>query len=84
MKSCPEYDTKIRLVASLFVCLFVFYSISTFIVFFNANPFLYKLTVIFQTIQFITSTKFNNQKTFLFQAIQFSQTAQFQTIQFSV
>ena len=40
------------------------------------NPFLYKQTVLFQTIQFSMSTEFVK-KTFLFQAIQFSQTVQF-------
>ena len=46
-----------------------------------SNPFSYKYSVLFQTIQITRSTLFNCQ-TFLFQAIQFSQTVLFQTIQF--
>ena len=47
------------------------------------NPFLYKLAVLFQTIQFSMSIQFLS-KTFLFRAIQFSQTDLFETIQFSI
>ena len=46
------------------------------------NPFLYKGTVLFQTIQFSISTELK--KTFLFQAIQFSQTVLIQTVHFSI
>ena len=48
------------------------------------NPFLYKKSILFQTIQFSMTTQFNCQKTFLFQAIMFSQTDLIQTIQFSI
>ena len=48
------------------------------------NPFLYKWTFLFQTIQFSSSTQFLLSKTFLFQDIQFSQTVLIQTIQFSI
>ena len=40
--------------------------------------------VLFQTIQFSMSTKFNCEKTFLFQAIQFVQTVLIQLNQFSI
>ena len=59
-----------------------FYSISTFEGYLKPNPFLYKYSVLFQTIQFSISTQFN--KTFLFQTIQFSQTVLIQKIYFSV
>ena len=63
------------------MCLFGFYGISTFVGYLMPNPFLYKKSVLFQTIQFSMSTQ---SKTFLFQAIQFSQTVLIQPIQFSV
>ena len=49
-----------------------------------SNPFVYKWTVLFQTIQFSKSAPFSMTKTFLFQAIQFSQTVLIKTIQFSI
>ena len=61
-----------------------FYAISTFVGYLMLNPFLYTYSVLFQTIEFSMSKKFNCQKTFLFQAIQFSQTVLIQTIQFSI
>ena len=42
--------------------LFGFYGISTFVGYLMPNPFLYKLSVPFQTIQFSISTQFNYQK----------------------
>ena len=48
------------------------------------NPFLYKLTVLFQAIQFSMSKQFNCKKSFLFQAIQFSYTVLIQTIQLNI
>ena len=57
-----------------FVNLFVWvYDTSTVVGYLKPNPFLYKQTVLFQTIQFTISTQFNC-KIYLFQAIQFSQT----------
>ena len=44
----------------MYMCLFGFYGISTFVGYLMSNPFLYKLTVLFQTIQF------NSQKHFYF------------------
>ena len=46
----------------LFVFLFGFYGVSTFVGYLMPNPFLYKLTVLFQTIQFRISTQFNYQE----------------------
>ena len=46
-----------------------FYDISTFVGYLMPNSFLCKLSVLFQTIQFSTSTQFNCQKN-LFQTIQ--------------
>ena len=66
----------------LFVCLLVFYGVSTFVGYSMPNSFLYKLSVLFQTIQFSISTQFV--KTFLLQAIQFSSTVLIQTIQLSI
>ena len=68
----------------MFVCLFCFYSISTFVGYLTPNPFLYKQTVLFQTIQFSISTQFDLSKTLLFQVIQFIQTVLIQTIHFSI
>ena len=57
-------------------CLFGFYSILIFVGYLMQNPFLYKWTVLFQTIQFSTNIVFVyaqlNVKTVLFQTIQFS------------
>ena len=51
----------------LFVCLFVWvHGISTSVGYLIPNPFLYKWTVLFQTIQFSKSTQFNYQKHFYF------------------
>ena len=43
-----------------------FYGISTFVGYLTPNPFLCKLSVLFQTIQFSISTQFNCQKHFHF------------------
>ena len=48
------------------------------------NPFLYKQSVLFQTIQFSMTTLFSMTKIFLFQTIQFSQTVLIKTFQFSL
>ena len=75
-----------------------FYGISTFVGYLTPNPFLCKLSVLFQTIQFSMSTQFNCLKHFYFKlfkqsyiTIQFSvstvsmsKTAQFQIIQLSI
>ena len=45
---------------------FGFYGISTIVDYLMPNPFLYKLTVLFQTIQFSIITQFNCQKHFYF------------------
>ena len=51
----------------LFVCLFVwFYGISPFVGYLMWNPFLYKWTILFQTVHFSMSTQFNCQKHFYF------------------
>ena len=68
-------------ISCMYVCLLGFHGMSTFIGYFMPNLFLYKQSVLFQTIKL--STQFNCQKTFLFQAIQFSQTILIQPIQFS-
>ena len=60
----------------------MFYGISSIIHHLMPILFLYKGTVLFQTIQF--SSQINCQKKFLFQTIQFSQTVLIQTIQFSI
>ena len=49
-----------------FVCLFGFYDISTFVGYLIPNIFLYKWTVLFQSINFSISTQFNRQKHFYF------------------
>ena len=64
--------------------LFRFCDISTLVGYLKPNPFLCKLSVLFQTIQFSMSKQFNFQKTSIFQAIKFSQTVLIQTIQFSI
>ena len=66
----------------LFVCLFGFYGISTFVGYLMTNTF-YTKTVLFLTIQLNVSTQFNCQN-ISFQAIPFSQTVLFKTIQFSI
>ena len=43
-----------------------FYGISTFVGYLTPNPFLYKLSILFQTVQFSISTQFNCQKHFYF------------------
>ena len=43
-----------------------FYGISTVLGYLMSNPFLYKSSVLFQTIQFSMSTQFNCQKHFFF------------------
>ena len=48
-----------------------------------SNPFLYKLIVLFRTVQFSMSTQFQCQS-FLLQAIQFTQMVLIHTIQFSI
>ena len=48
----------------MFVYLFGFYGISTFVGYLMPNPFLYKWTVLFQTNQFSMSIQFNCQKHF--------------------
>ena len=44
--------------------LFGFYGISTLVGYLMPYPFLYKLSVLFQTIQFSMSSQFNYQKPF--------------------
>ena len=75
-----------------------FYAISTFVGYLTPNPFLYRYSFLFKTIQFSISTQFNCQKHFYFKlfkqsyiTIQFSvstvlisKTVQFQIIQFSI
>ena len=46
-----------------------FYSISTFVGYFMPNLFLYKLSVLFQTIWFSMSTQFNRQKHLYFKLL---------------
>ena len=55
----------------LFVYLFGFYGISTFVSYSTPNPFLYKWTILFWTIQFSISTQFNRQKHFYFKLFSF-------------
>ena len=43
-----------------------FYGISTFVGYLTSNPFLYKSSILFQTIQFSMITQFNFQKHFYF------------------
>ena len=68
----------------LFVCLFVFHGISTFVDYLMPNPILYKRTVLIQTIQVSISIVFVhtqlNVKTVLFQIIQFSISTYFSSI----
>ena len=51
------------------VCLFGFYGKSTFVSFLMPNQFLYKCTVLFQTIQLSIYTQFNCQKHFYFKQL---------------
>ena len=60
------------------------YGISTFVGNLMSNPFLYKLSVLFQTVQFSMGTQFNCQKHFYFKLFKFSQTILIQTIQFCI
>ena len=60
-----------------------FYGISTFVDYLTPNRFLYKKTVIFQTILFSMSTSLIVQ-TFLFHVIQVGQTVLIQRIQFNI
>ena len=53
----------------LFVCLFGFYGISTFVGYLMPNPFLYKWTVLFQTIWFNISTQFDCETYFYFKQL---------------
>ena len=53
-----------NLFVCLFLCLFVFYDI--FVGYLMPNPFLYKQTVPFHTIQFNLSTQLNCQKNLYF------------------
>ena len=48
-----------------------FYGISTFVGYLTPNPFLFKLSVLFQTIQFSMSTQSNCQKHFYFKLFNF-------------
>ena len=61
------------------VCLFEIYSISTIEGYLMPNPFLYKKTVAFQTIQFSVSI-YSITKTVPFQTIQFSTSTVFSSI----
>ena len=63
-------------------CLFGFFGISTFVGYLMPNPFSYKYTVLFQTIQFSISTQFNYQKHSYFKL--FSLVKQFYFKQFSL
>ena len=55
-----------KLYSSLVSWLVGFYGTSTFLGYLTPNPFLYKLSVLFQTIQFRMSTQFDCQKHFYF------------------
>ena len=52
-----------------------FYSISTIVGYLKPNPFLNKLSVLFQTIQFSMSTQFNYQKHFYFKQLSITGTS---------
>ena len=52
-----------------FFFFFLFYVISTFVCYLMPNPFLYKQTVLFQTVQFSISTQFSYQKQFYFELL---------------
>ena len=71
-----------------FVCLFGFYDISTFVGYLTSNPFLYKLTVLFQTIKFsqkvlIQTIQFSMSIVFVYTQLNIK-TVPFQTIPFSI
>ena len=59
--SCSPKLKPTSIIVSLISWLVRFYGISTFIVYLTPNPFLCKLSVLFQTIQFSMSTQFNCQ-----------------------
>ena len=59
----PYTDTQ---VVGLLVGWLDFYGISTFVGYLTSNPFLFKLSVLFQIIQFSMSTQFNCQRYFYF------------------
>ena len=72
-----------------------FYCRSNFVGYLRPNPFLFKLSVLFQMIQFSMITQFNCQKHFFFKlfslfkqlyisTLSMSKTVQFQTIQFCI
>ena len=56
---CNLPDSKILYSVCLFVCLFRFYGISTFVGYLMPNSFLYKWIVLFQAIQFHISIHLN-------------------------
>ena len=60
------WSIHISLVGSLVRSLVGFYGISTFVGHLTQNPFLYKYSVLFQTIQISMSTQFDRQKHFCF------------------
>ena len=66
---------------NLICSLFGFYGISTFVGYSMPNPFLYKKSVLFEIIQFTTSTQFNNQIRFYFKLFSL---ILIQTIQLSI
>ena len=76
-----KYGCKFPNEVFLFLSLFGFYGISTFVGYLMPNPFIYKWTVLFQTIQFSVNTV-SMSKTALYQTIQFSISRQF-TCQYS-
>ncbi len=57
-----------------------FYGISTFVGYLMPNPFVFKQSVLFKTIQFIINTYFNSKKHFYFKIFKLS----YVTIQLSV
>ena len=61
-----EYIMNRYVLYMLVVWLFGFHGLSSFVGYLMLNPFLYKKTVLFQTIQFNISTQFNCQKHFYF------------------
>ena len=63
---------------------FGFYGTSTFVGYLTQNPFLNKLSVLFQINQFSISTKFNGQKRFYFKLFSLVKHFLIQTIQFSI
>ena len=77
--SSQRVVSKIRLVGWLVE----FYGISTFVDYLTLNPFLCKLSVLFQTIQFSMNTQFNCQNISI-SNYSFIQTVLIQLIQFSI